>query len=353
MKKCTLQDIAQRAGVSKTIVSYVVNDKPDGYGNVTVRPELRARIKAMAEEMHYRPHRSARSLSTGNSNLIGILSAHSEYTFSLEKTYEVCEGIMARNYDYILQEIDYAHYERLEKALDLFFDYNVSGMVLVSLSPSFVRPDDMKKLENSGLPVVDASGAPNGRFPCVRTDYYDAFFRMATAVIEKGCREIYVVTAETYKRYPNLYARVEGVTAACAGAAQCTVFAGSREKKISDVEAGYQITADMLSSARPDAILYSNDYHAFGGLKAIHEKGLRVPDDLLVCGFDGSEISRFTVPPITTAVQPVGRIAHKSVDLLFDILAGKAELNQADYKIPCEIIYRESTGDPGKSDFAS
>ena len=350
MKRVTLKDVAEKAGVSMTLASFVIREKPDGFGNITVRPELREKIKAVAKELNYTPHRSAQALRTGKSRVIGVVSAHSDHPLSFSKTYEICESILRRGYDYLLQQVDWTHVERVSKTIDMLLDYSIDGIVVMN-APFHSLPEvDMNRLKAMRLPMVGVSAVSYGNYPLVSVDYKRATFEMTRAVVAKGRRRLAIVARKSSVNLFHIRQRLDGILDACSEINDVSVdtFVFNDEETIktsADIETGYKATLNVLESSNPDAIFYTNDFMAFGALQACTEKGIRVPEDIFICGFDGLEITRYSNPPITTAIQPTKILADKAVELLFDMMDNGTMPTHSLHLVPCEIAYRQSTGD--------
>ena len=347
MSRPTIKDIARLAGVSTPVVSQVLNDRPSGYGNVRVSEAMRRKIKEISDEIGYKPHRAAKVLRTGQNNTIGIISMFSDHQMSHMKIYNICNQVSMHGYSYILQQMENTHPKSFGITLDMLLDYNIAGLVLINLSFEDYPTEEFSRLEQSGLPVVCASAIRLGKFPYVGPDYYKAAFEMSEGVIAKGCNT-FLVICEGYEKSPTVQMRVAGIRDACAKVADMELHIaaiGEQVTSYSSIELGYAVTKEHLRSNKsPDVIFYANDFLAFGGLSALKEMRIRVPEDLFIAGFDGLEIIKFTDPPITTAIQPVNAIAEKIVEVLFDIIDGRASIAEENYMIPCEIAFRRSTG---------
>jgi len=344
-KRTTLKDIAQKLGVSKTLVSFVVRDLPDGHGNISVRPELRDQIKELAREMNYVAHRSARALRTGQSHMIGIISTSSDHPTHFDKQQGICDEITARGYDYLLQEIDSDNSQRLAYALSMMMDYSVDGIILLDIGGAFA--DQLRdSLTGSGIPISACGGTVPIEGPSVRCAFYDAGYQLAKGVVEKGRRKFYAITQTDFFKGSVKPGRIEGMQDACSeyGGVQVVMSREGMRGTQTDIEIGYQTTMEALSTIDADCLFYTNDFMAFGGLRALAEVGIRVPEDMFVCGFDGIEIARFSTPSISTAIQPTAKMAKTCVDLLFDQLENGYNSENIQITIPAEIVFRESTG---------
>ena len=346
MRRTTQKDIAEKLGVSETVVSYALNDKPDGFGNVSIRPELRARIKTAAQEMGYRLNRTASALITGRSKTIGIISVRGEHPLLHSRNYQISREILLRGYSYIIQQADLSDLKGIQQAVNMFVDYHVEGIVSIGIDLQQYYTEAQSSITSLGIPIVfeGYSLKPNTEYPCFYSDFYNAGFQMAKEVIREGHKSICFMTARQHTISVSL--RMDAIRDACAdmpGVSVNSYLAPLDLLAKGGMESGYISTYELLKSKKPDVIFYSNDLFAFGGLKALKEHGLRVPEDIMICGFDGIEMMKFSDPPITTAVQQIKAISAKLVEVLFQMMDGQAP-DKMEYQIPCEVVFRESTG---------
>lgn len=346
MRRITQKDVAGKLGVSETVVSYSLNDKPDGFGNVSIRPELRERIIATAKDMGYRVNRSASALTTGRSKTIGIISVQGDNPLLYSRNYETSREILQHGYGYIIQQVGPLDPKGIQQAVDMFLDFHVEGIVSVGANLQKTYSEAQSFTETLGIPVVSHSYGFIGdtEYPCFHSDYYKAEFQMAKKVIREYHKSVCFMIRR--RRTKSVSLRIDAIRDACADMKGISVYnylVPSDLASLSEMECGYQSTIRLLDSKKPDVIFYSNDLFAFGGLKALREQGVRVPKDMMICGFDGIEMVKFSDPPITTAVQPVRAISEKAVEVLFQIIDGK-EPDKMEYLIPCEVVFRGSTG---------
>lgn len=345
-RRTTLRDIAQKLGVSKTLVSFVVRDLPDGHGNISVRPELREKIKELAAEMNYVAHRSARALRTGESRMIGIISASSDHPIHFAKQQKICDEIAERGYEYLLQDVDYGNTAKLSNALAMMIDYSVEGIIFVGIAGSLYDTEFNDKLAALGIPVSACGGTVDIAGPCVNCGFYDAGFKLAEEMVAKGRRKFYGVTQTDFFTDTVRPGRFDGMRDACKdyGGVHVVMSRNAMRRTQTDIEIGYQTTLEFIDRIDADTLFYSNDFMAFGALRALQEVGIRVPDDVCVCGFDGIEVARFSTPSITTAIQPTDQMAIACVDSLFDQIDSGIKNERIEITIPAEIVFRESTG---------
>jgi LacI family transcriptional regulator len=308
--------------------------------------DLRQRIKDTAAQMGYKPDRMATALRKGSSATIGVITAFSGNQISFSRSHEICRRLQQAGYDYSLQMVmpnEDIRLERFETALDLLEDYRVQGYIVHQFA--FLKEDAAiaeKRLLDTGRPVVLVASRFSEAFPLIDADYFGAGYLMAKHVIGQGRRSVLAISQKLTSQ--SIEERFRGVKTACdetPGASFTRVRPETHYDN--EVEAGYILTQSFPES-RPDAIFYSNDRMACGGLNALSEKGVTVPADIAVSGFDGVDIAEYTIPPLTTAVQPVNMMAKKSIELLTEMLRSPAHVPPGLITVPCDVIFRQSSG---------
>ena len=347
MRRVILKDIAQAMGVSIALISCALNDKPDGYGNVSIKPEMRQKIKDKAKEMGYRPNRQARALKVGSSKLIGIVTPHSENPLVSHRILGITGEILHRGFDYIIQQISSTDYERFKKALELFMDYGVQGIILMSSGFEFDSSKKVQGISQYEIPIVEMSSRSHGEYPSVMPDFYMAAFQLASTVIRNGRKNIAFVGMDEASMTVSVRERLSGVKDACAqfeGISLNCYSTPIEYRSLSEIKQGYHSTIDIISRGKPDFIFYTNDSLALGGAHALDQSGINVPEDICICGVDGLEVVSVAHPPITTIEQPVMELALKTVEVLFDMIEDRKPITKEYYRIPCRLIFRESTG---------
>jgi LacI family transcriptional regulator len=200
-----------------------------------------------------------------------------------------------------------------------------------------------RHIANTGRPVVMVSSNFSESFPLVEVDYYSAGYLMAKHVISQGRRRLLAISQGFTSR--SIEERFHGIEIACSESPGVS-FDRVRPagQHISQVETGYMLTRNLPESRLPDAVFYSNDRMACGGLNALREREIRVPDDIAVCGFDGIDIAEYSIPPLTTAVQPVAEMAEESVNIMTEMLSNPSYVPPKLTKLPCDVIFRQSSG---------
>ncbi|MFJ5956672.1 LacI family DNA-binding transcriptional regulator [Paenarthrobacter sp. NPDC092416] len=326
-KSATRREVAQRAGVSTTVVSYVVNGGPK-----SVSPSTEAKVRAAIDALGYRPNPAARALTLGSSRVLGIVvpDAKSPFFASLARAVED----VAAEYGFALlmgnSDSSPAHEQRLITDLAA---RRVDGVVLCS---SVLTPD-LRELNLAGIPTVLLNRwTGSGDAPAVRSDLRAGAQMAVEHLISQGHQNIGLLIGSNVEKY---------VDEREVGWQQALRRAGVSEGKIvrapftrrGGFEAGPEF---LLQSNPPTAIFASSDLQALGLLRALHEARVRIPEDIAVIGFDGSEEGEFSWPPLSTVAQPVRDMARSALDI---ILNNRGEDTLANLVFMPELILRPSS----------
>ena len=311
MKVYTIRDIAQMAGVSVTTVSRVLNHRPD------VNAATRKRVEKIINDCHFIGNRNARSLKH-TSEVIGLIVRGRSNPFlnSLAESILQQADILP---DHIVTEYIDEQDDEFLTALHLTQQIRVRGLIFVGSKidhrASSVRDLDLPMV----FTTVDASAASFRRASSVAIDDKAMGRSVAEMLLRLGHRRISVFGANPIAG-DSLSNRFQGFCDAFTDAGLPFDHNLYQEIRFS-LQAGYDEATDLLS-AHPDitAIFAMSDTVALGAIRAIRDLGKSIPQDISVVGFDGIDLTRFTVPRLTTVEQPVDEIARRSVLLLLDML---------------------------------
>ncbi len=342
----TIRDVAKRLRLSITTVSRAL----DGYADVAAK--TRARVIRTARAMGYVPSRAARQLRRQRADTIGyIIPGQAPYftdPFSSEFIAGLGDAAASHNLDLLIStappdtERERAIYARWAQSRQ------VDGIVLSRLRLKDWR---IKYLAQNDFPFV-AHGHARLRvdFPYIEMDSRAGFAQLVQHLAERGHRRIayigapakFTLQAERFAGYR------EGLTNADL-AFDPTLAVESDLTRTS----GYQAAQRLLALAQgPTAIMCVNDLTAIGAMRAARERGLSVGRDLAIAGYDGTEDSEHTDPPLTTLKQPIYDTAQRLVEMLLQRIAGEAIAESHIIQQP-ELIIRESTtfrSEPARAD---
>jgi DNA-binding LacI/PurR family transcriptional regulator len=302
----SIADVARLAGVSHQTVSRVLNHHPN------VRQLTRARVLAIIEQLGYRPNTAARALASGRSKTLGVVALDSTL-FGPASTLWGIERA-ARRAGYFVSVVSVRSIDRqsVREAVRQLTDQSVEGLAVIA--PFTSAPDALARLQ-TGMPVVAVEGDPEGEVPVVTVDQFEGA-RLATEhLLAEGHATVFHIAGPS--DWHEAGGRIAGWRAALENArADVTPPLPGDWSARSGYEAG-QILAQIPDAS---AIFAANDHMALGVLRALHERGRRVPEDVAVVGFDDTAESAYYIPPLTTVRQDFAGVGRAVVQLLVEQL---------------------------------
>jgi len=335
--RVTITDVARRAGVSKGLVSFALNDRAG------VSPETRARILQAARDLGWTPSLRARSLSTHRSFALGLVIVRNPDVIGADPFFPSfiagVDSVLAPEGRALVLSVVPDEERELETYRSLVAGGRVDGVFLGDLRHQDRR---IPLLAELGLPAVTL-GRPEGEspFPAVSIDDTPGMAESVRYLVGLGHRRIAHVAGS-----PTMLHGSRRREAFDRALQEAGLAAGQTIETDSSVAAGSAATRELLTRASPPtAIVFANDTMAVAGLGVAHELGIRVPDALSITGFDDIEFSRYVHPPLTTvSTTPVewGRAAaHTLLRLVEGGTADDVDLP------PARLTIRGSTAAPG------
>ena len=332
MSNVTMKDIAEMAGVSKATVSMVMSKKDASISDAT-----RIRILKIAKEMSYIPNSIARSLSTKKSGTIGIILPDITNPFFSEMARAIEDEAERLEYNLIICNTDNDK-DKEEKYIELLISKLIDGVIFMSGGKS---NESITLLKNNNVPFVLVDRYIEGY-----KDDYGVFCLNKQGVIdgikylyEKGNRKIVFVKGRESIEVSKQ--RLEGYIDAMKNY-------GIYDKKYIfegdfNVEGGINATEKIISIFQDiDAIFYSNDMMALGGMKILFRNGYKIPRDISIIGFDNIHISEIIEPELTTIAQPIYIMGKKACSILIDVINGVLPTEKQVY-FETELIIRGTT----------
>ncbi|MCS6859211.1 MAG: LacI family transcriptional regulator [Abditibacteriales bacterium] len=338
----TIRDVAKLAGTSVSAASAVLNGS--GRGVIRVGPETRRRIEAAAEQLGYMPNPIAQSLVTRRTGVLGLIFPYSSAFIDRNP---FCTQVMAG----VFEEVVHAKYNLMlytaigdewnaadENAL---IDPRVDGLILVIPAP---HSPVIARCMRERRPYVALVYEPDAEeVYAVNADEFTGG-RLATEhLIRLGHRRIAHLrgdpgVASTAPRERGYIAALEA--AGMPPAAALIVPAGF------DWKEGYEAMKRLLelpSSQRPTAVFAANDLCAEGALRALRERGLRVPEDMAVVGYDDTWFATMTQPPLTSVHMPLYEMSQRATQMLIAQVEGN-DVAVRQPVLPVSLTVRESCG---------
>ncbi|MGG1598108.1 LacI family DNA-binding transcriptional regulator [Paenibacillus naphthalenovorans] len=329
MSSVTIKDIAKLAGVSHTTVSRALNDSP------LINPETKERIKAIAGSLQYTPNYSARSLVLDRSYNLGLFFSTLRTGTSAGFLYEAIKGVndvIKDEYNLIVRGID--DYKSFHQVNRKSFD----GIIVMSQSAS-----DQPFIEyaaEKGIPLIVLNREiEDVQVMNVVPDDQSGAFRMTEYLIQQGHRRIAII--EGKEGFKSTQSRRDGYLEALRKYHVAFSEAMSAQGNY-DLESGYAAMNRLLDlPERPTAVFCCNDDMALGAVKAITERGLKVPDDLSVVGFDDQLFSAFMTPALTTIRRPIEEMSRAGAAKLLAFIESK-QLEHETVYFNTELVIRDS-----------
>ena len=314
-QRASAQDVARRAGVSRTTVSFVLNNTP----GKNIPEETRRRVLEAARELDYTPNQTARSMAMIRHHSIGFFISHTGYISSDAYIFRVIEGMTHElnkaRFQLVLQplkhrEMDYLHLARQD---------NVDGIVLMNTHDG---DTGLVGVIGASFPLV-VIGTINRAEVCqIDIDNQASAAGAVRHLLDLGHRDIAMIL-HAPSSYYAARERFEGYRAAMEQAGVPIREEWVREASLTE-ESGYEAMRAILAARkRPTALFAGNDVAAYGAMQAAKDAGLGIPLDLSIVGFDDDLVSRYLNPPLTTVTNPAAGVGSVAARTLVAILTGR------------------------------
>ncbi len=335
----TIYDVAKRVGVSPMTVSRVVN------GEANVREATRAAVQKAMHELQFRPNKAARSLAGAKEIRIGLLYNNPSVAYFTELLMGALEGSGRNGAQLVLDKCEIGDAQAATAAVRNLVKGGINGILLPA--PMSERSDLIAELKGKGISLVGmAPGSFTGEITCVGIDDVKAAYEMTQYLIRLGHRRIGFVTGHPAHSSSKL--RLAGFETAIrdAGALMKSPLIAHG---FYSYRSGMEAAEEMLSTdTPPTAIFASNDDMASGVMSLAHRRGLDVPRDLSVVGFDDTTAGALW-PTLTTIRQPISDIAKAAIDLIAQHVRDSRSAREVEAQnivIPHHLIERESAVPP-------
>ena len=334
-RRATSFQVAKRAGVSRSTVSFILNNVP----GMKFSDETRARVLQAALELGYVPDAAARTLASGRSGTVGLIVNHAEHllvdAFIPQVLYSLIAVSRERGFRTLVEAPEDVH--RPDAYIKLVRAKQIDGLVVIN-----PRPDDegLRQLASEGFPLVTlgkVQGA-NGYSVSHRTAVREAVKHL----IELGHSRIAHITFAP-QGYGSSDRRLASYRRTLEDAGLRASDAPVRYGNYS-AASGFDAMRSLLASEpHPTALFAGNDTIALGALAAIHQHGLRVPQDIAVVGYDDIPIAAYTVPPLTTVRTPAAEQGRLAGEMAIDLIEGRA-VPQPHLLLDTQLVVRDSCG---------
>ncbi len=302
-----MRDVAERAGLSVSTVSHVINNTR------AVSDESRQRVMSAMEELDYKPNALARSLRRRKTNTLGMIVPDSANPFFAEVARAIEDTSFAQNYSIILCNSE-GDLEKQQAYTNVLIENRVAGILFVAAGISTELVNDLEQ-RRVPLVVVDRE-VPGVEVDTVMTNHAQGGYLATQHLIELGHRRIACIAGNS-----EVSPSAERLTGYRRALEDNNLAYDERLVVKGDFqyESGYEATKHLLAlEVPPSAFFACNDLMAVGCISAARELGLRVPQDISVVGFDNVRLASFTNPPLTTVAQPIFEIGALATKMLLE-----------------------------------
>ncbi len=337
----TLVDIAALAGVAPMTVSRVIN------GSGYVSEAMRERVQRVIDKLEYHPNALARGLKSQRSHAIGILVPDIQNPFAAELAGSIQETMLERGYMAFLSTTELSG-KREQAALSAFFDHRMAGIVVATVDTT-AGDEALERFTRRGMPivVVGRNAAPAG-IDRVTADHWKGAYQAVEHLIALGHKRVAYIggSPQTAGRLRRFHGFLEAMRAHGLSVPEELIVGPNHESGpgFSKQADGYQAMERLLGLAHPPTAIFArNDFTAFGAMSAARDRGISIPGDVAIVGFDNVQQSAFTTPPLTTVEQPTAAQGREAARMLLERIEGRAERAPREVCLECRLIVRGST----------
>ncbi len=328
-KPATIKDVASHAGVSYQTVSRVINGHP------AVKAATRVRVENAIQVFNYHPNGAARSLVSQRSTTLGIISFGTTFYGPAQMVASIEQAARLRGYGLSYANLSALSILELTDAIKTLRRQSVGGLLIVAplLEVETASLESLCK----DLPFVLIDAESSAKHPFSAIDQFAGGRLSAEHLIALGHRNIALLSGP--QTWYDAKLRNKGWR---------TALHHAKLEPVQDVAgnwsagSGYQATKQLLERCSFTGLLVGNDQMALGALRALHEHGLRIPEDVSVVGFDNMPETAFFEPPLTTVEQDFASLGQRSLEQLIALIE-KPELAPRMQVIVPKLIERSST----------
>ncbi|MCI1962580.1 MAG: LacI family DNA-binding transcriptional regulator [Ancrocorticia sp.] len=309
----SMADVAKIAGVSHQTVSRVLNHQE------LVRPDTRAKVLKAIEETGYRRNETARALATNRSKVLGIITP--SFSHYGPATTLLSVQLAAHDVGYIVTVATLSTFESesLRSALDQFLGQGVAGIVVIAPVAGIARELEEATLSVPTIVIASSWISPQSSLLRVGIEQRSGVHAVIAHLALHGCRTIAHIAGP-----PDWFDAAERKSAWEDSLREFGLDRGPLFSGDWTARSGYRIAQELLSKPLPDAVFVANDQMALGVLHALNERGIRIPEDIRIVGYDDEETSAYLTPSLTTVRQDFHALGTEAVHALIDVIHGDA-----------------------------
>lgn len=327
----TIKDVAKMAGVSTTTVSHVINKTR------FVAQETEQQVLQAIKELNYSPSAVARSLKVNTTKSVGMIVTTCEAPYFAEIIHSVEEHCYRQGYSLFLCNTQNDP-EKIKNHLDMLAKKRVDGLLVMCAEYTQDSLDLLAAFEDLPMVVMDW-GPFNEHTDLIQDNSLCGGYLATKYLIDNGHKDIGIISGELKKT--TAITRYQGFEKAMQEA-NLTINPDWIMEGFFEPEDGYECMNKILVQDKlPTAVFCCNDVMALGAISAIGEKGLKVPDDISIIGYDNIHASRFFSPPLTTVHQSKSRLGVQAINLLFKRIGKKSGEHEV-IELHPELVIRKS-----------
>jgi DNA-binding LacI/PurR family transcriptional regulator len=327
----SIEDVARLAGVSAQTVSRV------SAGAEAVRPATRERVLAAMDQLGYSPNRAARALRNGFFGTIGLIAHRFERTGEALTTEAAIEAAEAEDFSVTLMQVRNPRAEGWAHAASRLTHQAIDGLVIIRAEQA--TPETLAL--PAGLPIAVSDSRLVGYYPGVVADQVGGSREATLHLLGLGHRNVHHLAGPLDS---------DPATIRSATWQRCLEESGVRPPRLWrgdwTAQSGYEQGQAIARDPEVTAVYCANDEMAFGLLRALHEHGRRVPEDVSLVGFDDIALSGFSAPPLTTVRQEFRQLGHELVRLVLEQVRTPATATRDRVVVPTSLVVRGTTAPP-------
>jgi len=333
IKAPTIKDIAQRLNISISTVSRALRNASE------VNPETRESVLKLAEELNYQPNQLALSLLNKQTHSIGVIVPNLDYVLSM-MVKGIDEVALEAGYTVMVCQSNESYGREIVNTRRLM-ESLVDGFI-ISISSETKLVDHFKKIQDQNKPIVVFDRLPTDlAAPKIRLDNEDGGFQATQHLIEQGYKRIAVLAGPETLDISNK--RVDGYLKAL----KHNNIRLQKDLIIHcdfDQDYAYFATKELLAmKKRPDAIFTISDRMAIGAMLAIKEKGLQMPNDIGLVGFNNEPVTKLVTPSISSVDQPAFEIGKAAAKVFIEMMNSDVDMTSREIVLKPKLFIRESS----------
>ncbi|MGC4974225.1 LacI family DNA-binding transcriptional regulator [Streptomyces sp. DT199] len=328
-----MADVARMAGVSKQTVSRVLNDHP------AVRPETREAVSEAMRTLGYRPSRSARSLASGRTRMLGVISFDAARYGPASILTAINTAAQEAGYLVSSIALDTADRATVVEAVNRLSAEGADGVI--AIAPQLWVGRTLAETTDLGTPLVVLESPLDASTPLVTGDSRTGARKATEHLLALGHTTVWHIAGPAGWTSADHRLTSWRATLRAAGAAVPEPLVGDWS-----ADSGYDLGRRLARRPEVTAVFASNDQMALGLLHALHESGRSVPGDVSVVGYDDIPEAAHFLPPLTTVRTDFAEIGTRSLHLLLDRIDGPGERPRTDTLVPVDLVTRASSGPP-------